>query len=135
MFQIVELNVRMKMPGGEEKLKYQVWAKMEDKQYRQWERQVSRLMVQDCLTVCPRKLEGYEHQDEFKEALDDYLSTIPDQPRIGSLVPTATDRQSGRQSNSLLAWANDHWHPTVSSEPEVTKSCLLPVFELVKTLK
>ena len=45
-------------------------------------------------------------QDEFKEALDNYLSTIPDQPRIGSLVPTATDRLSGRQSNSLLAWAN-----------------------------
>ena len=45
------------------------------------------------------------HQDEFKEALEIYLSTIPDQPRIGSLVPQATDQWTGRQSNSLLAWA------------------------------
>ena len=45
------------------------------------------------------------YQDEFKEALDIYLSTIPDQPRIGSLVPQATDQWTGRQSNSLLAWA------------------------------
>ena len=33
-----------------------------------------------------------KYQDDFKEALDDYLSSIPDQPRIGSLVPAATDR-------------------------------------------
>ena len=36
---------------------------------------------------------------------------------------------------SLLAWANDHGYPTVSSEPEVTKLCLLLVFELVETQK
>ena len=44
------------------------------------------------------------NQEDFKEALDTYLTGVPDQPRIGSLVPTATDRLSGRQSNSLLAW-------------------------------
>jgi hypothetical protein len=43
-------------------------------------------------------------QDEFKAALDQYLGRIPDQPRIGGLVPTAVDRVTGKQSNSLLAW-------------------------------
>ena len=28
------------------------------------------------------------NQEDFKEALDSYLSGVPDQPRIGSLVPT-----------------------------------------------
>ena len=55
----------------------------------------------------PKKIrEIRKYQDEFKIALDEYLSTVPDQPRIGSLVPSATDRLSGRQSNSLLAWTN-----------------------------
>ena len=44
------------------------------------------------------------HQEDFKEALDMYLSDIPDQPRIGTLVPEAIDQLTGRQSNSLLAW-------------------------------
>ena len=43
-------------------------------------------------------------QEEFKESLDAFLETIPDQPRIGSLVPAAVDQRTGRQSNSLLAW-------------------------------
>ena len=43
-------------------------------------------------------------QEDFKIALDEYLSSVPDQPRMGSLVPAATDQLSGRQSNSLLAW-------------------------------
>ena len=46
------------------------------------------------------------NQDEFKEALDKYLSSVPDQPRMGSLVPAATDQLTGRQSNSLLAWTH-----------------------------
>ena len=48
------------------------------------------------------------YQDEFKEALDNYLSSVPDQPRMGALVPEATDRLSGKQSNSLLAWTHDY---------------------------
>ena len=44
-------------------------------------------------------------QDEFKEALDLFLMTVPDQPRMGGLVPAATDQTTGHQSNSLLAWA------------------------------
>ena len=46
------------------------------------------------------------YQDKFKEALDKYLSSVPDQPRMGSLVPAATDQLTGRQSNSLLAWTH-----------------------------
>ena len=45
-------------------------------------------------------------QEQFKEALDIYLSSIPDHTRISSLVPSATDQLMGRQSNSLLAWAH-----------------------------
>ena len=58
--------------------------------------------------ILPKEIREIKyHQDDFKEALDEFLSGVPDQPRIGSLVPTATDQLSGRQSNSLLAWAND----------------------------
>ena len=66
--------------------------------------QINGARLFNCL---PKKVRGIRmYQNEFKEALDDYLSTVPDQPRIGSLVPTGTDSLSGRQSNSLLAWAN-----------------------------
>ena len=47
-------------------------------------------------------------QEQFKEALDIFLSSIPDQPRMGSMVPSATDQLTGRQSNSLLAWAHNN---------------------------
>ena len=47
-------------------------------------------------------------QDDFKEALDKYLSSVPDQPRMGSLIPEATDQLTGRQCNSLLAWTHDN---------------------------
>ena len=58
----------------------------------------------------PLKLKNIKcYQDDFKIALDSYLSSVPDQPRMGSLVPAATDQLSCRQSNSLLAWTTyDH---------------------------
>ena len=57
----------------------------------------------------PKKIRNIKfHQDEFKEALDNYLSLVPDQPKMGALVPEATDQLSGRQSNSLLAWTHNH---------------------------
>lgn len=57
----------------------------------------------------PKKIRNIQfYQDEFKEALDNYLSSVPDQPRMGALVPEATDRLSGKQSNSLLAWTHDY---------------------------
>ena len=53
----------------------------------------------------PRNLrEIRRDQEAFKEALDQHLARIPDQPRIGGLVPEAVDQQTGKQSNSLLAW-------------------------------
>ena len=45
------------------------------------------------------------NQDDFKDSLDQFLMTIPDEPRIGRLQPTALDQTTGRSSNSLLAWA------------------------------
>ena len=46
-------------------------------------------------------------QEEFKASLDEFLSSVPDQPRMGSLIPAATDQMTGRQSNSILAWTRD----------------------------
>ena len=54
----------------------------------------------------PKKLrEIRTSQDDFKEALDQYLMSVPDQPKMASLVPAACDQLTGRPSNSLLAWA------------------------------
>ena len=56
----------------------------------------------------PKKIRNtMKDQDHFKASLDEFLSSVPDQPRIGSLVPSATDQLTGRQSNSLLAWTRD----------------------------
>ena len=58
--------------------------------------------------ILPREIRDMKyHQEDFKEALDEYLSGVPDQPRIGSLIPRATDQLSGRQANSLLVWRCD----------------------------
>ena len=54
----------------------------------------------------PLKIRNMKYNQEyFKIALDNHLSSVPDQPRMGSLVPAAMDQLTGRQSNSLLAWA------------------------------
>ena len=56
--------------------------------------------------ILPRRIrEVRRSQEDFKEALDVFLMSVPDQPRMAGLVPTATDQTTGRQSNSLLAWA------------------------------
>ena len=41
---------------------------------------------------------GIEH---FKEALDSFLSKVPDEPKTDGLTPGATDLISGRATNSL----------------------------------
>ena len=46
-------------------------------------------------------------QEEFKTKLDIFLSSIPDEPRLGRLVPTAVCKVTANQSNSFLAWTND----------------------------
>ena len=54
----------------------------------------------------PRKVRDITgDQDLFKWELDQYLAGIPDQPRMGGLVPWAVDQVTGKQSNSLLAWS------------------------------
>ena len=47
------------------------------------------------------------YQEDFKLELDMFLSKIPDQPRIGALVPEAVCWTTARQSNSLLAWIQE----------------------------
>ena len=56
----------------------------------------------------PKKIRAIEKdQDLFKSELDKFLSSIPDQPRLGSLVPEAVCSLTAKQSNSLLAWDNN----------------------------
>ena len=56
--------------------------------------------------MLPSKIRNIKHyQEDFKIELDIFLSTIPDQPKMGDLTPTAVNQVTGRQSNSLLAWA------------------------------
>ena len=38
----------------------------------------------------------------FKESLDIFLSTIPDQPKIGQLIPACCDQTTAAPSNSLV---------------------------------
>merc|ERR1712004_70129 len=39
--------------------------------------------------------------EQFKEALDNFLSKVPDEPKTDGLTPGATDLISGRATNSL----------------------------------
>ena len=39
--------------------------------------------------------------EQFKEALDSFLSKVPDEPKTDGLTPGATDLISGRATNSL----------------------------------
>ena len=41
-------------------------------------------------------------KEEFKEELDQFLGKIPDQPKIGDLVPSVCDQITARPSNSLV---------------------------------
>ena len=57
--------------------------------------------------ILPKNIRNTKYsQDEFKMALDQFLATLPDQPRMGGLVPEALDQVTGRSSNSLLAWGS-----------------------------
>ena len=40
--------------------------------------------------------------EEFKEKLDQYLSNIPDQPKIGTLIPPTCEQFSLSPSNSIV---------------------------------
>ena len=67
--------------------------------------QVNGARLFNCL---PKKLRDIRfYQDDFKSELDNYLSTVPDQPCVGSLVPEAVCRVTSRQSNSLTAWIQE----------------------------
>ena len=52
----------------------------------------------------PKKLRDLKKvtMDEFKIALDQYLATLPDNPKVGDLVPTICNQITAKPSNSLL---------------------------------
>lgn len=67
--------------------------------------QVNGARLFNCL---PKKLRDMRYnQDDFKSELDKYLSSVPDQPRLGTLIPEAVCRVTSRQSNSLTAWIQE----------------------------
>ena len=45
--------------------------------------------------------------DDFKSKLDQYLMTIPDQPKIGELVPSTCDQVLAKPSNSIIDQARE----------------------------
>ena len=40
--------------------------------------------------------------EDFKELLDKYLQTIPDEPKVESYTPSACDQNSSKPSNSII---------------------------------
>ena len=46
---------------------------------------------------------------DFKEQLDSFLSTIPDQPKIGHLVPATCSLTTNQPSNSPVDQIRKHW--------------------------
>ena len=74
----------------------------------------------NCLPKYIREIR--KDQEEFKTKLDIFLSSIPDEPRLGRLVPTAVCKVTANQSNSLLAWTNDAWRPKKCKWPWVSLS-------------
>ena len=60
----------------------------------------------------PKKLRNLKRicVDEFKMSLDEYLMTIPDQPKVPGMTPAAMTSNSVA-SNSLI-----HWIPKITRE-------------------
>ena len=40
--------------------------------------------------------------EEFKEKLDKFLAVLPDEPKIGEMIPHICDQTSAKPSNSLI---------------------------------
>ena len=55
----------------------------------------------NCLPEHVRKVTNCDLK-VFKEKLDTFLSRIPDEPKIGSLIPACCDQVTGAPSNSLV---------------------------------
>ena len=76
--------------------------------------QINGARLFNCL---PKKVRNITlDQEEFKVALDQHLAGVPDQPRMGGLVPGAVDQVSGKQSNSLLAWSRSTGGAALTNE-------------------
>ena len=63
--------------------------------------QVSGPKLFNCLTPSIRKISKVS-VDEFKEKLDQYLSSVPDEPNVDDLTPAACDLYSAAPSNSII---------------------------------
>ena len=52
----------------------------------------------------PKKLREITkvHTDDFKLELDKYLSTLPDQPKVGDQIPSVCNQNSAMPSNSII---------------------------------
>ena len=54
--------------------------------------------------------------DDFKIKLDQFLAKLPDQPKIGDLVPNVFDQLSMKPSNSIIMIINHMKHNYGESE-------------------
>ena len=61
-------------------------------------------MVPNFFNVLPKKLRNSKSKDveEFKSLLDNFLQSIPDEPKDGEYVPSACDQITLKPSNSLI---------------------------------
>ena len=61
-------------------------------------------MVPNFFNVLPKKLRNSKSKDveEFKSLLDNFLQSIPDEPKVGEYVPSACDQITLKPSNSLI---------------------------------
>ena len=66
---------------------------------RQQSFQVAGPKLFNCL---PAYLRNMKKSSDFKEKLDLYLATLPDQPLIGDLVPNICSQTTAKPSNSLV---------------------------------
>ena len=63
--------------------------------------QVSVPKLFNCLTPSIRKISKVS-VDENKEKLDQYLSSVPNEPNVDGLTPSSCDHYSAAPSNSII---------------------------------
>ena len=62
-------------------------------------------MAPSYLTASPNisEIKGACSIKEFKIELDNFLETVPDQPKSDGYIPSACDQSTSRQSNSIIS--------------------------------
>ena len=72
------------------------------KEVQKWRRQSFQMAGPKLWNSLPKNVRNVKNCgiEQFKEALDNFLSKVPDEPKTDGLTPGATDLISGRATNS-----------------------------------